>query len=52
MYSRANPTRTIAIVAALFFTATSTSALARQFRADTVKKTRAIAIDRNCSKLE
>ena len=52
VYSRADLTRTMVIVVALFFTAISTSAPARQFRADTVKQTRPSAINLDCSKLE
>jgi hypothetical protein len=48
VYSRADLTRTGAIVVTLFSPAVTTSRLARQFRADI----RAGAIDLNCTELE
>jgi hypothetical protein len=52
VYSRAHLSRTLAIAVALFSPAISTGARARQFRADTIKQTRASAIDLNCTELE
>jgi hypothetical protein len=50
VYSRADLSRTLAIAVALF--SPSTGARVRHFRADTIKQTRASAIELNRTKLE
>jgi hypothetical protein len=52
VYSRADLSRTLAFVIALFLSAISMSALARQFGADTIEQTRGSAIDLDCTRLE
>ena len=58
MYSRADLSRTVALVVAPFLPAVSTSAAAREFRAadtqsrETIEQTRAGALDLNRTRVE